>query len=416
MNLAKIRVLIAAVLVSTTSGYGEDRCVALIQNGLYNTYRSISGSSSLSQAQSQFCSDYNSYKQSGQAGNLGASYAAFSLSANYNASQVEAVGQAMCTADFRSDSAKAMLNTFASVVDPNVTKAFTACVDNAKTGLMYDLTPSSSDANTLTISAYFQPPVGDSKPQRVEGISINQDANLDGKQKTSCRGDLYTKGTQPGGVTLNANVLAMTCTRSGLSANGQFTYRDQQVYNAPVRIVVNTNLGPIIADLPLLPVSPTYQTKQLGEIIASLLDEQSFQKVYGKGWVLAIGQDVSTSDYSKLTGKRTLPDLRGRFLYGALASGSPLGDQKGDPRNPTVTLSVDQIPQHSHVVGFRVGSKEDDDQGVNYRPLSGDHNLGNNWAWRAGTTGSGPVESTGPPKAVNILPPYASVNYFIRIN
>jgi hypothetical protein len=41
----------------------QDQCVALIQNGVYNTYRTVSGNSNVSQAQAQFCSDYNSYNR-----------------------------------------------------------------------------------------------------------------------------------------------------------------------------------------------------------------------------------------------------------------------------------------------------------------------------------------------------------------
>lgn len=143
----------------TISGYSQaqDRCIALIQNGLYNTYRTVSGNSSLSQAQSQFCSDYNSYKQSGVAGSLGASYGLFSGSASYSQAQVEAVGQAMCSSSFNAASASAMLNNFASVVDPSVTNAFTACVSASSKGLIYSLDPSPADPNTLTISAYYSP-------------------------------------------------------------------------------------------------------------------------------------------------------------------------------------------------------------------------------------------------------------------
>ncbi len=95
----------------------QDQCTALSQNGLYNTYRTNSGNSNVSQSQSQFCSDYNSYKQTGVQGNIAASYELFSGSANFSQSAVDAVGQAVCTSNFSASSASSMLNTFASVVE-----------------------------------------------------------------------------------------------------------------------------------------------------------------------------------------------------------------------------------------------------------------------------------------------------------
>ncbi len=55
----------------------------------------------------------------------------------------------------------------------------------------------------------------------------------------------------------------------------------------------------------------------IGTIVASMLKFETFQKVAGNTWKPADGRKVSTtSKYAKLTGKKTLPDLRGMFLRG----------------------------------------------------------------------------------------------------
>lgn len=54
-----------------------------------------------------------------------------------------------------------------------------------------------------------------------------------------------------------------------------------------------------------------------GTIIASMLELETFQKIAGNAWKPADGRKVSAkSKYATLTGKTTLPDLRGMFLRG----------------------------------------------------------------------------------------------------
>lgn len=54
-----------------------------------------------------------------------------------------------------------------------------------------------------------------------------------------------------------------------------------------------------------------------GTIIASMLEFDKFQSVAGDAWKPADGRKVSAkSKYATLTGKTTLPDLRGMFLRG----------------------------------------------------------------------------------------------------
>ena len=292
----------------------QDQCVALIQNGLYNTYRSESGNANLSQVQSQFCSDYNSYKQTGLTGNLSVSYGLFSGSASASQNQIDAVAAAVCSSNFSYSSANAMLNTFSSVVDPSITEAFTNCVNATNQGLIYKLTPSPADANTLSIDVHYQA-IGASSPQRVNSVTINQDAGLTNIQSVACRGPLFTRGNQNGGVTLDSNVLSMTCTRSGQGVTG-FSYMGQQVYAAPVRVAVNTNIGGIVADMPLIPVSKPAPPRSFFPIGTILLFSGKVSDI-PTGWHICDGTNGTV-------------DLRNRFPYGA-ATDDQLGKVEGLP-------------------------------------------------------------------------------------
>ncbi len=306
----------AAIVALTLSvvpfaAFAQDQCVSLIQNGLYNTYRSSTGSSNISQAQAQFCSDYNSYKQTGITGNVQASYGLFSGSAGASTNQIDAVGQAMCSASLQNSSATTMISTFASVVDPSVTAAFNQCVAATNQGLIYTLTPSAIDPNTLSVSLHYQS-VGNSTPQVVQSVTMNQDASVATSQSVICNGPLFTSSN----ITLDSNVLGMTCTRSGQAASG-FSYLGQQVYAAPVRISVNTNIGNIIADMPLIPVQkpappPPYFTK--GTIILFA----------GPASTIPIGWHICD-------GTNGTVDLRDRMPYGAstITSDTQIGTTDG---------------------------------------------------------------------------------------
>jgi microcystin-dependent protein len=363
----------AIVLVNSICSQAQDRCIALLQNGIYNTYRTVSGNSNLSQAQAQFCSDYNSYKQSGVAGNLGVSYGLLSGNAGFSQSQVEAVGQAMCSSNFSYQTAQSMLNNFASIVDPGAISAFNTCVAVAAKGLQYSLSPSSSDPNTLTISAYYQA-IGNSTPQHVDSVSIAQDGHLHAIQNVNCQGELFTKGNQAGGVVLDTQVLTMTCTRSGQTPSPDgFMYLGQKVYVAPVRIAVNTNVGAIIADMPLIPVAkpiPPETLVPVGTVVAY------GGSVAPSGWMVCDGKAISRTDYPDLfaaigiahgsgdgVGTFNIPDYRGRFLRG-VSTDDDARDPDRAKRDPAQTggnagakvgsVEPDAVGQHRHWVANNV--------------------------------------------------------------
>lgn len=68
----------------------------------------------------------------------------------------------------------------------------------------------------------------------------------------------------------------------------------------------------------------------VGDIKTSLLTEVQFQAQFGTCWVSMIGQDVSGSDYTSITGNNSLPDVRGRFARTIGGSAPALGQTQED--------------------------------------------------------------------------------------
>lgn len=85
----------------------------------------------------------------------------------------------------------------------------------------------------------------------------------------------------------------------------------------------------------------------IGEVRQAFLTESQFQQQAGNGWVLCDGRTVPTSSYFKLTGKGSIPDMRGT---------SPRMKDNAKGLNPAGDLTLgsfqpDQFQSHHHDFG-----------------------------------------------------------------
>lgn len=136
-------------------------------------------------------------------------------------------------------------------------------------------------------------------------------------------------------------------------------------------------------------------SSHIGDIKPSMLTESEYQANFGTSWVLAKGQNVAGSQYSIITGRNSLPDLRGVF---------PRGKNNGATTNPAGDLALgtyqaDEIKSHQHYY---------------YVPQlnatggpSMDYAYSTGFIWGRWTDASGGAESR---------PRNITVNYFIKIN
>lgn len=65
-----------------------------------------------------------------------------------------------------------------------------------------------------------------------------------------------------------------------------------------------------------MPVVLDDSTAAIGAIQSALLTEAQFQAQFGSGWILADGRSVLGSKYETITGRSSIPDLRGVVLRG----------------------------------------------------------------------------------------------------
>lgn len=139
----------------------------------------------------------------------------------------------------------------------------------------------------------------------------------------------------------------------------------------------------------------------IGTILSSMLEEPQFQAQPGMGkvWVLAKGQSATGTRYAAVTGKTTLPDLRGVFLRGSNSDlSSAEQEQRGNPDSKKLgEYQVDDFRSHFHEA---------------HRPGGVDGNrAGRQDAWYGGGS-----SNTGEKGGKETRPRNVTVNYFIKIN
>ena len=159
---------------------------------------------------------------------------------------------------------------------------------------------------------------------------------------------------------------------------------------------VATTCGLLIAASMLGAQSLRAESLPVGTVVASMLEKDQFEKAAGKSWVLAAGQEVKDSKYAKLTGKTTVPDLRGMFLRGANQ------DRNDAMQNPEAKAlgdyQEDSFKAHFHG-GITVPSGNDGGRSGRQDALYGKNS-----------------DHTGEAGGAETRPRNVTVNYFIKIN
>jgi|SRR5947209_20406552 len=156
-----------------------------------------------------------------------------------------------------------------------------------------------------------------------------------------------------------------------------------------------------------MPTSGTAQNLGIGDIIMSVLDEETFESQHGGApgtgiqptWVLCDGRDVHDSAYARLSGKRFVPDFVGRYPRGEDV------DAKTGVHTPAVGGQMpDAFGSHNHILV----------DGVNGWGVMGDaQGGGDNQVLRTGYGGTIHTSYSGDQET---RPKTTVVNFFIRIN
>ena len=131
-----------------------------------------------------------------------------------------------------------------------------------------------------------------------------------------------------------------------------------------------------------------------------------------KGTIVAFNSATPPAGWTLCDGNNGTPDLRGRFILGA-GQGTNLTNRKITTTGgaETHTLTIDQMPQHSHSAGGGSNSwlgANTDGRGWHNLPNKG--NGGKTWTYFASGTAN-----TGGNQPHNIMPPYYVLTFIMKL-
>jgi hypothetical protein len=241
---------ILALCIGTNVAAAEDRCFRLIQQGLYNHFRSSRGNEDMEVARKNSCSAYRQESRRRDALDTSGSAYFQMFTGNLSGSHEDdqATFQALCTKEFTSSSVKGHEDVYSSVVDREVVAAWSKCVGLAETGgLHLDVNELKDNPNAISIAMYYSPGPGIAAAQMITAITIK---SADDQQTVRCEGPLEKQV----GKVLGPRNLSMLCTRSAPKAG--LKYMDEDVYAAPATVAVETTVHTVVLNFPKVPKFP----------------------------------------------------------------------------------------------------------------------------------------------------------------
>jgi hypothetical protein len=284
------------------------------------------------------------------------------------------------------------------------------------------------------IVAYTKAEVDAKLDQVVTGISHGESVIdvVNTPPTTPAIDTVYIVGTAPVGVFLaHENELAQwngTAWKFATAINGETHLVDSQKANYSwngtkwVKIASGSTAAAEAGELWVV-----------GDIKQSTLTEPQFKAAIGPSqtnkWAYADGRDVSGSEYARVTGRTTLPDLRGAFLRGSGQNRTPswlgpgLNDWQGDKtRLPDDAFSGIVSDAGNHIHGYVDALVDNTASTGSNRGVKGDSRLDGEAFLHPGYATTGYAGAHNHTLTINgggdveTRPKNYGINFFIKIN
>lgn len=176
-----------ALLLPATS-FGQDQCRELLRHGIYNTVRSEQAGSSGTTIYNQICSSYNSSHAGTLKADASGNFSVISGAASFSKTELESIGQAMCSSSYSDAQAMNEVSNFSAVVSPEGLKAFNECVKDANAGLIVNTKYDENAPEFVILTAHYSP-IGNAPGKnyihaaQIQSSSPNANLNI-GRQMT----------------------------------------------------------------------------------------------------------------------------------------------------------------------------------------------------------------------------------------
>lgn len=396
--MTKMKFLLIILLAFSSPIYGQSDCSELLQYGIYNHFHMSESVSNYSKLKSALQNVYSKYQQESQGGSVEAEYKLFSGGASYSAQQIESLYKLMNSSDMSESDFNSNLNIVQSTISPHILNAYNECKklsDNSGLKIKASMSPDNSSA--ISFDIYFRNVWSGSTPvvKGLETKSVNGEDDC-----FICEGDLKDIAEQQASLNMNERY-SLTCYRQKLSSPRK-THEGKYIIAEEGLIKIKTSMGNYTLWVPAVELR-TEIPKTIGEVIPSMLTEEQFYNLNGsENFVLADGREIGENNaYFAVTGKRSVPDLRGIYLRGKNYNRST---QTGNPQGDLALgeYQADMIGSHTHP----------------YRDYHANLPAGIHSGHVRENPGHNEDKSrtTAPTGGAETRPRTVTVNYFIRIN
>lgn len=375
--------------------FSQNSCSDLLRDGVFSYVTELTQYNDAASAQIAICSAYQEYKKTNNSVAASGSYAEiFKAGGSYSKEQIEFIGKLYCENDSYEKYANELVSRYQTFVDPNLRAMYETCITANSEGVQIDINPSDKKTfESVTISVRELAPTSSKSRYKVTDIIYD-------KSKLKLNGELVKAAEKQSRLEQG---YSLTATRLDIK-NEPFKVGNEQLLANSQQLVIQIENRAITITFPkIYPKPPKVElTKGVGEIVASMLTEEQFLKIYGKDeWMLANGDPAPKNSKYAMFVSPTVPDLRGRFLRGKNYNrNTKSGNSKGDL--PLGFSQEDALKKHDHAVTIQVDSKSNWAGGGNIDRIVG--------------TGSTVVRTDMSAGEEETMPRNVTVNYFIRIN
>lgn len=409
--------LVGCLMMATSQASAQAECNALLVHGVYDHFRESGLSSSASRTSSEICQAYSRLQQDSASGGASANYGLFGGSVSLSRDQLESIASQMCKSDFSDAAASASTSRSGVIINAAAVQAWRECTALHQDGLRASTTFREDDQGGATFAVRYSSPAA--RPIKVDSVVVSPNDSF------TCRGSLWD-AAQKGG-TIGTQSLSMVCERSIATTPTRVGLRAVHAPAATISII--TEAGTINRHFAAVLPPPPEASRGIGEVVSSVLSEAQFRKAYGPDWVVADGRAVPNTAFAREVAP-SVPDLRGRFLLAADNMGGSAKRVTTDASASRVReagglearqITINQLPSHAHWQAVKLWRGPVDRNGVFdinspdgqqfYAPITRNGNAGNNWSWQGSNTGE-----TGKGEAFSVIPPFLTVNMFIRVN
>jgi hypothetical protein len=368
----------------TVGAQDNGNCTALLQHGIYDTFRQTSGNVSSTQYKFDLCQAYNRLQTDKKAASISAHYALAGGEASYSSDQLDQIGQTMCTSTTSNTYSQTDLNVMQQVIDQAGVDAYTQCVKLNSAGLKTNTVIRESDAAQMTLDMYYVAPIGAVAQVAVKKIDVSPANSF------LCTGPLWDMAGSTKDK-MDTHSYSMSCSRTVAST----PVAGGKVLAPASTVTVMTDVGSVSRSfVPIVtsPPPPPFDIP-IGTIIPFTGSRQDAEAQQANGWWICDGRTVNETRSAAFNGKPT-PNLSDRFLVGSGQAGS----QGGAPSFPIASQTIE-----SHTIGFGEPQLNNDP----FTHMQGSH------TW----TTDASIHSQGTWNGITVptVPPYYTVIYLVRV-